>query len=267
MNTETYKIINDFNKGILYDESYKTYSEYNIFNNIHLLPVYHSFKINDEQNIHIEEKFNDFLLKYPNKDNCRVIIEGALRGEFVSMEDAITKGGGEGGYMTYLAKTKGVECVCYEPTKQEIIKGCIEAGFKPDEIFLQDIMSNIFQMNNEKIESDNEKREYIEWFIDKYNQDCGTNYDYAKLSEIHKIVFNKEINIYDLEFAYTISNPYDQANPLRLISNCKGEIRDVYIIDEILKNDKAGTVQFVVYGESHIRVYNHILKLFGYKND
>jgi hypothetical protein len=215
----------------------------------------HIFDPSDTRLAVIESEFARFTNKTEESHRCAVI-EGGLRDIAESREKAIIEQGGEGGLLTYLAHQASIDCVCYEPSRGDVIT-FLDSDYSRDQIFFSQMIDAFYQYYAEKM--DNDIVEFIQFFINDFNTECNTDYS---INSLHVIA--KKLNIH---FDYTNSelmslytNPTDQRNPIRSVTEAIALCRDLFIVSRIVESYRNDVAQFVVYGGSHLQVQQRALK-------
>lgn len=214
----------------------------------------HIFDPKDSRLDVIDHEFTNFVRKTDGLARCAVI-EGSLRDVAVSREGSIIEQGGEGGLLTYLAHNASMECVCYEPSRSDIIS-FLKKNYSRDQIFFSQMVDVFYQYYAEKMSGD--IVEFAQFFINDFNTDCSADYSINSLSEI--------ANRMGIPFEYTdakmmtlYTNPTDKNNPIRSVTEAIALCRDLFIVNRIVETHKRGTSQFIVYGGSHLQVQKKAL--------
>ena len=92
----------------------------------------HSCDPENEQYQFFDYFWGEFL-QCTNGENSVVLIEGSLRGLHENKHDAITKGGGEGGLLQFLAGQHKITAICPEPDELVVSERLLKT-FTADEI-------------------------------------------------------------------------------------------------------------------------------------
>ncbi len=179
------------------------------------------------------------------KKECVVLVEGSLRGgPFVSEEDSIINGGGEGGLITFLANKHMIGIECPEPPEEYLYSKLIEK-FSQDEIKYKTFAQQVLQFNRHK-KTDPELN--FDCFISRYKEDQ----DYLeKMKLIHVTLFNEPFNPHDEMFFYHITNPVETKTVINHVCRQASTMRDAYIVDYIKKLVRQNKNIFIAYGATH----------------
>ena len=223
-----------------------------------LVPVRHTFDSSSPVRQQINNAWELFLEKTSGKERVAVV-EGGLRPVMDTPEAAFRGAGGEGGYATYLADRAQVETVCYELGQKVVLQKAV-TRFDSDRVFLSYISDRIYQYVNQG--SKKTLQEYLEPFFMRFNEYAlGDTYDFEDVDRVCRaITKNADSLVGNPKLAYGLANPIDTDNPIREVAEYIALMRDRHILDRIMRTHKDGTSQFVVYGQSHVRLWLPALK-------
>jgi hypothetical protein len=222
-----------------------------------IVPVRYTFDHSDPQKEMIDTCWNNFCSN--GNMNKVAVVESGLRSVAKNEQESFENEGGEGGYLTYIADKSVIGCVCYEPTKQEIYTQASKY-YSMDDVYYATLMDSVYQYSNE--ETTTSVEEYIQHFIDSFNDEANTDYSLTDLSRIHQKNWSKPLDLSDWQTAYTVSNPYGDTNPVKELQQFVVTQRDVQILKKIIEAHKNGVTQFALYGQSHCWIYSRVLNRY-----
>jgi len=205
----------------------------------------HSCDPNNEQYPLLEKLWDEFLQLTKGQDAV-VLIEGTLRNVQITKQEAITKGGGEGGLVTFLAHQAGIRRFCPEPDEQELNTE-LQKAFSADEISYRMFAQRCLQFNRYKaVDSDLD--------FERFYQGYSTRFDFSELSHmksIHDKLFETPFDPNDEQFFYNTTNPVDDKTIINKVCRQASILRDQCIVDHIQQLIAQGKNIFIVYGSSH----------------
>ena len=207
-----------------------------------------------KQYLQLEHFWQEFVEKTKSK-NCVVLVEGQVRKVQNSKQEAIFDGAG-GSLVAYLARQEGIEQFCPEPDRQ-VVYNQLSCQFSKEEIDYLQFAHAVIQFYT-AIEHYQEAVSF-EKYYEKYLQRCEfLNLSY--ISDIHRNLFNSDLDIENKQFFYEITNP---ACPKGIIGQACRQltiIRDQCIVDQIDHFLQQGKNIFVVYGCSHAVMQEKAIK-------
>lgn len=207
----------------------------------------HSCNPKDKQYPQLEKFWNKFIKQTKGK-NCIVLVEGRVRKLFKNKEEAIIKGGCEGGFITLLAHQYNINTACPEPHENLMIQQ-LSKCFSKDLISYTKIAQTILQAI--RISKVDKKFNFVDYLKPTIKYYLGNNKTIDDLKILHKTLFNTTFNLKDEKFFYKITNPVIQDTIINQVCRKNSIFRDLNIIKEIEKHicDKKNI--FIVFGATH----------------
>jgi len=209
----------------------------------------HTHNSQDDQFDNIKKYWQDFLKNTKNKQ-CLVLIEGGQRKIYKNSNKAILNDG-EAGYITYLSAQSNIEINSPEPPDNFVINKLLKK-FSKNKIYYNYFANLILQWHRLDPVPNLEKYLGNYFYQDKHEfnwKDFEFSLDHMK--KIHQDLFNKKFNPLDEDFFYNITTPTENTCTINKVSQERGLIRDVYIVEQIIKYWKEGKNLFIVFGFSH----------------
>lgn len=235
-----------------YDELNKNHSEPPFFYKIqkgdqlfYYVGFEHTYDPLDPQFTKLKQLWDDFLAKIDPK-KALVLVEGGERTPQATAKDSI-KHGGEAELTTLLAHQHKIKCLSPEPGEEQEIKELLKQFPREGTMYYY-----FARIANQWLRAGKPfgLREYLESTgMRTYRQ--MTNWPDFQLSledfiKIHDKLHDHPFSEDDQECFYQDSNP--NFNP---ISAACSEIRDEYMVKEVIKLWKEGKSLFIVYGSGH----------------
>ncbi len=221
----------------------------------------HIFNPEDPQWDQLREFWKEFLSKTEGKKRIAVI-EGGIRKVLPISENAAIESGSGAGLITLWSHLESIEIVSHEPRESEE-RLALEKEFSRDEIQYYYFARIAYQWNHLSSDTRQPFRKYMEVYL---NQDARrsdwADYDFSfdHMLEIQKNLFDEDFCEGDTQFWSTITNPYMLVSRINKVSRRSSEIRDEYIVREIVKKMNEGYSVFVNFGGSHAVVQEPYLK-------
>jgi|GEM_PF-931402 len=202
----------------------------------------HSCDPENEQYSDFDCFWNDFL-QCTNYEDCVVLIEGSLRGQYKTKYDAITKAGGEGGLLQFYAGQHQFTIICPEPDEQFLKKELLKY-YSYNEIAYRDFAHICMQFHrycnlDVKLE--------LETFYQKYAPTLTLD----QMKEIYTQIFGTQFDISDEQFFYDVSNPVNSKTVINKVCRKASQIRDEAIVICIADLIKQKKNIFIAYGWTH----------------
>jgi len=208
----------------------------------------HTYDIQDKQFKKIDIFWKSFLKK-TSKEDCIVLVEGGVRKNSSTKNEAI-RDGGEMQYVTYLARKEKIDVVSPEPVGyryEELLK-----KFSRQEIAYYDFALICYQWN--RMQEKPDFKRYASQFLEADKRNSGwDNFDFSleHMQKIHKSIFLTTFDENDAKFLQEALDPISNKSVMNKISLAEEGLRDVYIAQEIERIWKLGKNIFVIYGSSH----------------
>ena len=217
----------------------------------------HSRNPADPQYPALREYWHRFLKETEGKDRI-VLIEGSLRPVEKDEETAITNGGSEGGFITFLARKAGVPIACPDLSDEELIK--LLPYQDKNEVLLYWFLSwlNNFQKHAEP-KPDFEKSAKI-WCERQKKKQMWKDIDISlpRLKELYKQILGKDFN--EKENPNNLVNPNLTDTKINKIARAQSDLRDYKIASEIERYWNEGKNIFVVFGQGHLIIQEPALR-------
>ncbi|MES3004665.1 MAG: hypothetical protein V4690_00975 [Patescibacteria group bacterium] len=222
------------------------------------LGVQHSTDIQNPQFETIEKHWRDFI-KDKTTSECVVVIESGLLSTNLVKEDAVIKQG-ESGLTVFLAQESGVEVLCFEPNRIEVMQSLL-SKFSKEALFYHHVAQMLLQWN--RYVNKPEFNSYIDKVIQNDKTRTGwddLDFSFDNIQKIHKSIFQNDIDINDKDFFNKIVNPHLDFSVINKISKSYTDIREVKIVEGIHEQWNLGKSIFVVYGCGHAIVQERALR-------
>lgn len=198
----------------------------------------------------LKHYFLEFL-DLTRKRDCLVIVEGLKRYVASNAKEEGERARGEMQFGAYLAEKAGIEHICVEPPvsyEQDILF----KDFSKDEImtyyFIRSMHNWIRRGKNITFD------EYMKRILERYQTESKWQ-DYVfsveSILSAYKNIVGKDFNENDKNTLEYLENPYHEDNQISRVSRRSGEIRDEYIVAEIIRIWNEGKNIFAVYGMNH----------------
>jgi hypothetical protein len=197
----------------------------------------------------LKEYWQKFLKATDGKERI-VLVEGGLRKLEKDEESAITKGGSEGGLVTFLAHKAGVSIACPDISDEELMEKLPDQN--KDEVLLYWFLCWLdnFQKHPEP-KPDFEKSAKM-WCESREQRKIWKNVDvsFPRLKQIYKEVMGKEFD--EKASPNDFVNPNKTETPINKIARAQSDLRDANIASEIERYWNEGKSIFVVFGRGHL---------------
>lgn len=240
-----------------YDEYLKTRWEYPYTfklskneNQLYFFGEIHSYQDDDPQWETLKSFWTDFLEK--TKDQKRIVFtEGGIRPVESSESDAIVKYGGMG-LITFLATRESIKIFSPEP-EESYKRSELEKEFSRDDIQYYYFARMVAQWSIHK-EFEPDFVIYINKYLDTDHRRSGwEGYDFSlqHMRDVHADLFGKVFDENDIKFIRSVSSPVFLHGVTNRVSRRSSEIRDEYIVDQIIKHMNEGYSLFVQFGGNH----------------
>lgn len=223
----------------------------------------HSCDPNHPQFAQLEIFWQEFL-NITNGKGCIVLVEGSKRNVKGTRLESITKAGGEGGLITFLAYHNGITRACPEPSIYEI-HSLLKQHFSEEVIAYLHFAQAALQFHRyKKIQPQLDFAAYVEPYFLMYQTYFKLQLTLENLSKIHQDLFSTKFDALDEAFFYNITNPVTQDTIINKACRIASIFRDDYIvkyIENLMQQDKN---IFIVYGCTHAVMQEGALrKLFS----
>lgn len=179
-----------------------------------------------------------------------VLVEGGLRKLEKDEEAAITKGGSEGGLITYLAHQTGAPITCPDISDEELMEKLPDQN--KDEVLLYWFLGWLdnFQRHSEpKPDFEKSALLYCERAAKRKIWE-GVDVSLPRLKQIYKQVIGREFD--EKASPNNFVNPNKTETPINKIARAQSELRDTNIVSEIERYWNEGKSIFVVFGRGHL---------------
>ncbi len=206
----------------------------------------------------LREYWQRFLKLAEGKEKI-VLVEGGLRKLEKNEESAITKGGSEGGLITFLAHQADVTIACPDISDDELMKRLPDSN--KDEVLLYWFLSwlNNFRKHADP-KPDFEKSAQM-WCKNQKPRKMWKDVEISlpRLKKLYKKILGKDFN--------ENKNPNDLVNPnktesvINKIARAQSDLRDANIASEIERYWNEGKSIFVVFGRGHLIIEKSALEL------
>lgn len=212
----------------------------------------HSFDPNNEQYGSLDAYWQEFIDKTGGK-NCVVLVEGSLRKlyESTTTTEAIRRGGGEGGFITFRAQEKNIPIECPEPTKS-LLKEKLLESFTQDEVDYRDFSLCVQTFHRRRC---TDPHLVFETFYQRFTNVPSLSH----MKNVHMTLFNTAFDAQDEDFYYSITNPADDATIINAVCRTASMIRDQHVVTHIEALLKEKKNVFVVYGATHAVMQEYAL--------
>ncbi len=218
----------------------------------------HVFNVTHVQVQEIRNCWEEFLKK-TKKKNCLVLTEGGKRIISDNLEQDIREGG-EGDFITHLAKEAGIDTESPEISWGDSIRQ-LSKQFPREEVYYMHFILVVLKWH--KLKPRPEFAEYISHYLDQDKETLSwKNFDFSleHMKAIHKRLFRKKLVVPDEKFFYSIVAPPEYTCIINEISRAQDLIRDNYMVDEIVKYWNEGKNLFIVFGVGHAVVQEPALR-------
>lgn len=225
----------------------KQYSSYYYslkVNNLSLfcLGVNDLYESENYQCFQLQEFWNKFL-KQTGGEKCVVLIEGSRHSLYDNEHDAIMKSDTKGGLLKFLAHQQNITVLCLEPD-EKYLKVKLSKDFLEDEIVYRDFayVGQLFYRykKNKKMQQTgnffgNRKKGSLDLEFEKFYDSYNTGISFDRMKEIHRKIFEKDLDVADEQWFYDVNNPLLVQSRMNVLARRVGRIRDEFIIDYIAK--------------------------------
>jgi len=229
------------------------------------LLFYGSEHINNPEHIQfqdIESRWNSFLA---SETNPLALVEG--RFDEVKVEDTQDRttsivAGGEAQFVVHLARRDSVPVVSPEP---ELVTEAnkLASEFGEDQVVFFYFMRQLSWWNGFSKKPDMLKE--VTAMLDimqKSLQWEGVDFSLDRMETIHQQLFNKQLDLGDIQWIYDATTPMTQDNVTNVIARRSGELRDEHILQEVQKHWRQGRSLFLIFGSGHaVRLEPAVRKL------
>lgn len=213
----------------------------------------HSRNPNDIQYSKLQQFWEGFLQKTQSQ-NCVVLVEGHLRNLHNSptAEQAIRRGGAEGGFITFLAQQNNIPVACPEPTNALLFQKLLQKYTVEQLVYTLFAQAVLEWHRIIKMRDDLPFHIHIQSHLEYIQKELTFQCDLEDMKAFHKQLFNSEFNEHDEMFFYSITNPVVQDTIINNICRDRSILRDRTIVDTIKKLFlKERKNIFVVFGATH----------------
>ncbi|MEK7087414.1 MAG: hypothetical protein AAB958_01795 [Patescibacteria group bacterium] len=219
------------------------------------LGVRHSWNPTDKQFNIIKQKWLDFLkiAKHP-----LAVVESRGWKIYNTEKEAISKGG-EIDFMAYLCHQANVPISCFEPDRGSEINALLQQ-FPKEQIAYYYFARAISQWY--RLTQKPDINSYLLPFLQRDKKASGWNdfeFSLENMKNVHRQLFNTELDFNNVEFFSKIENPTREDNPLKDVVRASGKYRDQTTTDSIKNTWNQGYNLFIIYGEGHARNHEKIL--------
>lgn len=209
----------------------------------------HSADPKHPQFVDIKRDWADWIHKTVGQPRLAVV-EGGVPPPYNNGAKAI-QSGEEPGYVSFLASLDYVEVISPEPTRKHMDRQLLK-HFDRDEIQFQYFACVAWQYSafypKEKF------RDYLQWYLDCCQRESGwKNYDFSldHMNDICLRLTGKPIDRHNPSTWNELINPYSQKSPLIKVARMDLDLRDAYIVKELVKEFKRGESLFIVFSYNH----------------
>lgn len=199
----------------------------------------------------IEERWKTFI---GNVTKPIALVEG----RFDEVPDADTKDkptsivdGGEAQFVVHLARKDGVEVASPEPDRvweaNELAK-----EFGRDNVVFYYFIRQVGWWNRftEKPDVQSEAKKMLGLMEKSYGWD-DVDFSTERMAAIHEELFAKPLDWDYTQWIYDITTPTPQDYVTNELARRSGELRDEYILEQIMNYWRAGKSPFLVFGSAH----------------
>ncbi|MFT5179496.1 MAG: hypothetical protein ACI9GH_000022 [Candidatus Paceibacteria bacterium] len=135
-----------------------------------------------------------------------------------------------------------------------------------EKTFLSQMGDVMYQYFNENIK-EKKLSEYIQYFLDKFNSYSLSDMVF-NISDLQRIlgkynIFDGKLDDMEIKNSYLLADPTNKDNPIRDVAEFITITRDAYVIKKIKEKHSDRNAQFIVYGRSHVFVWEPILRELG----
>lgn len=159
--------------------------------------------------------------------------------------------GGEAQFVVYLARKDGVEVASPEPDRvweaNELAK-----EFGRDNVVFYYFIRQVGWWNRftEKLDIQSEAKKMLGLMEKTYGWD-DVDFSVERMAAIHEELFAKPLVWNDTQWVYDITTPTPQDYVTNELARRSGELRDEYILGQIMKYWREGKSPFLVFGSAH----------------
>lgn len=209
----------------------------------------HSLDPGHRQNELICKEWENFIAKSaPGKR--MVVAEAYAGGPFIDTVHAVMERG-ESGLISYLAGKENMEVVVPGLGKQEQMRAC-EKYFERDMILYHHALQVALQRNRmmKKPPFD----QFIEKFLTRDKEGTGwsdVDFTFEHVKAVHERLFGTPFNEDDKEFFSKMTDPSQSHGITNEISRRQNDMREIVIVETILRMWDEGNSVFVVMGSGH----------------
>ena len=217
----------------------------------------HSFDPNHKQWVEFNKFWHDFTAETVNKKRV-VFVEAGLPTPMQSETEAIKDAGGTG-LVVYLANKFKIEVFNPEPSRK-YEADMLNKVFSRDEIEYYYFARIVSQWHRT---SKNNFNEYINSYLQRDKRILGWKnfkFTYEHMAEVHLKIFNSNIDVMDSIFFKKITSPVELTTTINKVCRLSGEIRDLYIVDQVKNYWEMGYSIYVEYGFGHAVIQEELLK-------
>ncbi|QQS19993.1 hypothetical protein IPL85_00835 [Candidatus Saccharibacteria bacterium] len=193
-----------------------------------------AFVANSEKPIALVEGRFDEVSQDESKDRTKSIVEG-----------------GEAQFVVHLARKDGVEVASPEPDRiweaNELAK-----EFGRDNVVFYYFVRQVGWWNRftEKPDVQAEANKMLGLMEKTYNWH-DVDFSIERMAAIHEELFGKPLSWDDTQWVYEITTPTPQDYVTNELARRSGELRDEYILEQIMKYWKESKSLFIVFGSAH----------------
>lgn len=169
--------------------------------------------------------------------------------------------GGEAQFVVHLARRDGAEVFSPEPDRLwEANKLAKEFGREAVAFyyFIRQIgwWHRFTEMPNLQTESD----KMLELMKSAYNWE-DMDFSVEKMEALHQELFGKPLPWDDAQWVYNVTTPSSDQYVMNSLARRSGELRDNYLLDQIITYWRAGRSPFLIFGSSHAICLEPALKV------
>jgi len=210
----------------------------------------------------VEERWNRFI---SNVIQPVALVEGHF--DEVSKSDTKDKtkaivDGGEAQFVVYLARKDNVEVTSPEPDRAWEANQ-LANEFGRDNVAFYYFVRQIGWWNRftKKPDVQVEAAKMLALMKITYSWD-DVVFSTERMMEIHQVLFDKPLSWDDTQWVYDITTPTPQDHVTNKLARRSGELRDEYILKQIVDYWQSGKSPFIVFGSAHaIRLEPALRKL------
>jgi hypothetical protein len=197
----------------------------------------------------LKEYWQRFLKSTEGKQRI-VLVEGRLRKLEKNEESAITKGGSEGGLITFLAHQASVPIACPDINDEELMKKLPDQN--KDEVLLYWFLSWLNNFQKHADPKPDFKKSAQMWCENQKQRRVwqGVEISLPELKDLYKKVLGEDFD--ENKDPNDLVDPNKTETQINKIARAQSDLRDANIVSEIERYWNEGKSVFVVFGSGHL---------------